>query len=162
MTGDYLFDPQKGSRFSRDDGKLDVTMLSMFIDSMFYLDHLAQIIELVGPIPRRFALSGQDSREFFNRQGELRHISRLRYWPLKDVLYEKYGFSRDDAEEIDSFLMPMLRYERRVQAIDMLHHPWLNNVNPVLEGEREEREQWMKHTRPWKEWERSQRRRRRD
>lgn len=144
LTGDYLFDPQKGSRFSRDD------------------DHLAQIIELVGPIPRRFALSGQDSREFFNRQGELRHISRLRYWPLKDVLYEKYGFSRDDAEEIDSFLMPMLRYERRVQAIDMLHHPWLNNVNPVLEGEREEREEWMKHTRPWKEWERSQRRRRRD
>ncbi|KAJ8655629.1 hypothetical protein O0I10_008718 [Lichtheimia ornata] len=144
LTGDYLFDPQKGSRFSRDD------------------DHLAQIIELVGPIPRRFALSGQDSREFFNRQGELRHISRLRYWPLKDVLYEKYGFNRDDAEEIESFLMPMLRYERRVQAIDMLHHPWLNNVNPVLEGEREERDEWMKHTRPWKEWERSQRRRRRD
>lgn len=126
------------------------------------IDHLAQIIELVGPIPRRFALSGQDSREFFNRQGELRHISRLRYWPLKDVLYEKYGFNRDDAEEIESFLMPMLRYERRVQAIDMLHHPWLNNVNPVLEGEREERDEWMKHSRPWKEWERSQRRRRRD
>lgn len=92
----------------------------------------------------------------------MRHISRLRYWPLKDVLYEKYGFNRDDAEEIESFLMPMLRYERRVQAIDMLHHPWLNNVNPVLEGEREERDEWMKHTRPWKEWERSQRRRRRD
>ncbi|KAI9317767.1 kinase-like domain-containing protein [Dichotomocladium elegans] len=138
LTGDYLFDPQKGRRFNRDD------------------DHLGQIIELVGPIPRHFALSGEESRKFFNHRGELRHISRLRYWPLKDVLREKYGFMRNEAEEIASFLMPMLQYEDRAHAQDMLHHPWLNGVNPVLDGEREELKDWRRHSRPWREWERRQ------
>lgn len=32
-------------------------------------DHIAHIIELLGCIPRHFALSGKYSREFFNRRG---------------------------------------------------------------------------------------------
>ena len=50
-TGDYLFEPHSGEDYSRDE------------------DHLAHIIELVGPIPRHLALSGKYSREFFNRKG---------------------------------------------------------------------------------------------
>lgn len=49
--GDYLFDPQSGSKYSKDD------------------DHIAQIIELVGEFPRSLALSGKYSNEFFNRKG---------------------------------------------------------------------------------------------
>lgn len=33
-------------------------------------DHIAHIIELLGPIPLPFALSGRYSREYFNRRGE--------------------------------------------------------------------------------------------
>lgn len=33
------------------------------------IDHIAHIIELLGNIPRHFALSGKYSREFFNRRG---------------------------------------------------------------------------------------------
>lgn len=33
------------------------------------VDHIAHIIELLGNIPRHFALSGKYSREFFNRRG---------------------------------------------------------------------------------------------
>lgn len=33
------------------------------------IDHIAHIIELLGCIPRHFALSGKYSREFFNRRG---------------------------------------------------------------------------------------------
>lgn len=33
------------------------------------VDHIAHIIELLGCIPRHFALSGKYSREFFNRRG---------------------------------------------------------------------------------------------
>ena len=36
---------------------------------MSSLDHLAHIIELLGPIPKQIALKGRFSRDFFNRKG---------------------------------------------------------------------------------------------
>lgn len=50
-TGDYLFHPKGGRNFGRDE------------------DHIALIIELMGPIPRHIAMSGQRSKEFFNKKG---------------------------------------------------------------------------------------------
>ncbi|KXS15877.1 kinase-like protein, partial [Gonapodya prolifera JEL478] len=90
ITGDYLFDPQGGGRYTKDD------------------DHIAQIIELLGHFPKHLALSGKYSNEIFNRRGELRHIHRLRYWKLGDVLHEKYRFGREDAEAIANFVLPMI------------------------------------------------------
>lgn len=49
--GDYLFDPQAGSRYTKDE------------------DHIAQIIELVGEFPQSLAFSGKYSSRFFNRKG---------------------------------------------------------------------------------------------
>ena len=37
------------------------------------LDHIAHIIELLGPIPKSIALSGYYSHEFFNRKGMRSH-----------------------------------------------------------------------------------------
>ena len=34
---------------------------------------------------------GKYSRDYFNRNGELRHIKTLRFWPLERVLAEKYN-----------------------------------------------------------------------
>ena len=51
-TGDYLFEPHSGEEYSRDE------------------DHIAHIVELLGPIPIEIAHSGRYSREFFNRRGE--------------------------------------------------------------------------------------------
>lgn len=62
LTGDYLFDPAAGSRYNKDD------------------DHIAQMIELMGPFPKNVALAGKYSNELFSRKGELRHISKLKYW----------------------------------------------------------------------------------
>ena len=78
VTGDFLFDPKSGHRFSRDD------------------DHLAQMIELLGDIPSSVWRSGKNSKEFFNREGALRRIDRLKYWPLKDVLVDKYDLPREE------------------------------------------------------------------
>jgi len=50
-TGDYLFEPHSGEDYSRDE------------------DHLAHIMELLGPVPRNIAMSGKYSREFFNKRG---------------------------------------------------------------------------------------------
>jgi serine/threonine-protein kinase SRPK3 len=108
-TGDLLFDPRSGDGYERDE------------------DHLALMIELLGRMPRRVALGGKHSREFFTRQGELRHIRKLRMWPLSAVLQEKYKYSPQEAAALADFLVPMLNCvpEARATAAQCLQHPWL-------------------------------------
>jgi serine/threonine-protein kinase SRPK3 len=121
ITGDYLFDPVAGSRYTKDDGIAFFGSSIFFFISLSHLfkisfiDHMAQIIELLGPLPRHVSLSGKYSSEIFNRKGELRRIAKLRFWKLSDVLVEKYSFSREEAEAISGFLLPMLevRPEKR-------------------------------------------------
>ncbi|KAL6308528.1 kinase-like protein [Sparassis latifolia] len=115
--GDYLFDPASGSRYSKDD------------------DHIAQIMELMGEIPKSIAFSGKYSSDFFNRKGELRHIQKLRFWPLEAVLHDKYLLPKDEADLIASFLTPMLRLhpDKRAPASELVHHKWLDGV--VVQGE---------------------------
>ncbi|RXK38133.1 CMGC/SRPK protein kinase [Tremella mesenterica] len=117
LTGDYLFDPQPGVKYDKDD------------------DHAAQIMELLGEMPRALALSGKYSHEIFNRRGELRHINRLRFWPLESVLKEKYLMDPEDAHLLATFLSPMLHYypDSRATAAEMVKHPWLEGV--VVQGE---------------------------
>lgn len=121
LTGDYLFDPRNGKSYTKDD------------------DHIAQIIELIGPFPRSMLKESYYAREFFNSRGELLRIAKLKPWGLKDVLIEKYKFSVSDAIEIADFLMPMLALqpELRADAGGMVNHPWLSDAlgleNVVLE-----------------------------
>ncbi|ONK68969.1 uncharacterized protein A4U43_C05F17920 [Asparagus officinalis] len=109
-TGDVLFDPHSGDNFDRDE------------------DHLALMMELLGMMPRKIALGGRYSRDFFNRYGDLRHIRRLRFWPLHKVLMEKYDFSEQDATDMADFLVPVLDFvpEKRPSAAQLLIHPWLD------------------------------------
>ncbi|XP_067025383.1 SRSF protein kinase 1-like isoform X1 [Acropora muricata] len=111
-TGDFLFEPHSGEDYTRDE------------------DHLAHIIELLGKVPRNIALSGKYSRDFFNRKGELKHISKLRPWGLYDVLREKYEWSEKDAMDFSAFLIPMLDFNttRRATAAQCLDHAWLKDV----------------------------------
>ncbi|KAG8763084.1 serine/threonine protein kinase, CMGC group [Ceratobasidium sp. 423] len=104
--GDYLFDPQSGTKYSKDD------------------DHIAQIIELLGEFPKSIAFSG-----------ELRHIHKLRFWPVESVLHDKYLLSRADSDMIASFLTPMMHLhpEKRARSIDMVNHPWLDGI--IVQGE---------------------------
>ncbi|TRY70378.1 hypothetical protein TCAL_02880 [Tigriopus californicus] len=111
-TGDYLFEPHSGEDYSRDE------------------DHLAHIIELVGVIPRNIVHSGRYSRDFFNRRGELRHITKLKPWPLYEVLTEKYEWDPEVAKGFSDWLMPMLAFDptQRATAEDCLKHPFLTDV----------------------------------
>ncbi|ODQ78494.1 hypothetical protein BABINDRAFT_65165 [Babjeviella inositovora NRRL Y-12698] len=136
ITGDYLFDPHSGNSYGKDD------------------DHIAQIIELMGPIPDNLLNTGRHVREFFNSRGQLRKISKLKPWGLQLVLTEKYKFSDLDAAEITDFLSPMLNLspEKRADAGGMVNHPWLSDAigleNVVLErplaGSGEDIEGWSK------------------
>merc|ERR1711997_910009 len=111
-TGDYLFEPHSGEDYTRDE------------------DHLAHIIELAGPIPRTIALSGKYSKEYFRKTVELRHITKLKPWPLFDVLTEKYEWDPSIAKEFAGWLLPMLTYDpnERASALDCINHPFMADV----------------------------------
>lgn len=83
----------------------------------------------------QIALGGRYSRDFFNRYGDLRHIRRLRFWPLNKVLMEKYDFSEKDANDLSDFLIPILDFvpEKRPTAGQCLLHPWINAGPRLLE-----------------------------
>ncbi|GJD05732.1 Protein kinase dsk1 [Galdieria sulphuraria] len=119
ITGDYLFDPQSGKRYNRDE------------------DHLALIMELVGPIPKHMLRKGKYTDRYFNRKGELLHIKRLHMWPLQDVLIEKYHFEKEEAFQIAEFLLPMLEVDpvKRIKAHNALKSGWLDSNS----GRREDR-----------------------
>lgn len=108
-TGDYLFEPHSGEGYSRDE------------------DHLAHIIELLGEIPKKVINQGKLSRVYFNKRGELKHISWLKPWDLYGVLTDKYKWSPDEAKDFAAFLRPMLEFDpnKRATAAECLQHPWL-------------------------------------
>jgi serine/threonine-protein kinase SRPK3 len=99
-TGDFLFEPRKGKSYGKDD------------------DHLAQMMELLGRLPKKVALNGRLYKRFFDRSGHLRRIRGLSYWPLKKVLVEKYRFKESEAQAFADFLIMMLDWnpDKRVSA----------------------------------------------
>ena len=111
-TGDLLFDPKEGHGYDKND------------------DHLAQMIELLGKIPKKIATTGNFANDFFDRRGELKYIRKFRMWDLKQVLQDKYHWPEKEAKEMADFCLPMLKYspEERATASEMLKHPWLADV----------------------------------
>ena len=90
LTGDLLFDPHAGKSWDREE------------------DHLAMIMELLGPFPKDLLSTGKMSDRYFTKRGELKHIQQLKMWGLRDVLNEKYRFTEEESAEIADFLTPML------------------------------------------------------
>ncbi|MCD7448697.1 hypothetical protein HAX54_045636 [Datura stramonium] len=112
-TGEMMFTPKCGEGFSEDE------------------DHLAMMMELLGKIPRKIAVGGAKSKDYFDRHGDLKRIRRLKYGCLDKLLVDKYRFSESDAHEFMEFLGPLLDFEpeKRPTAEQCLQHPWLNFKN---------------------------------
>jgi len=114
LTGDLLFDPRASEEYDRDE------------------DHLAMFQELLGKIPKKLALSGKYSKKFFDKKGNLRNIKQLKFWPIEEVLHEKYHFSREDAEDISNFMLPLLEFvpKERATAFEVIKSDWLKAKKP--------------------------------
>jgi serine/threonine-protein kinase SRPK3 len=111
LTGDLLFDPRAGDDYDRDE------------------DHLAMFQELLGKMPKKIALEGKYAKNFFDKRGSLKHIKQLKFWPIQDVLCEKYHFTKKEADDIAGFMMPLLDFDpkTRVTASQALKSDWLND-----------------------------------
>jgi len=114
ITGDFLFDPRKGANYSKTD------------------DHLAQMIELLGAMPKNYAIGGSFFDKFFKKNDKgkyvFKNIDKLRHFPLKRLLMQKYRFKKEEAEMFSDFLLPILQWEpsKRPTAQHLLSHPWLS------------------------------------
>jgi len=113
LTGDLLFDPRAGEDYDRDE------------------DHLAMFQELLGKMPKKLALAGKYSKNFFDKKGNLKNIKQLKFWPVEEVLHEKYHFAAEDAEEVADFITPCLDFDpkERAMGIDCLNSDWLQEEN---------------------------------
>ena len=109
-TGEYLFNPIVGEKFSKDD------------------DHLAKFIQILGKMPKNFCLSGAYSHKYFDKYGKLKRKKDINSKTIKEILIKKYFFKEDEAKALNDFLLPMLEYypSKRATAKQMLGHPWLN------------------------------------
>ena len=109
LTGKFIFKPSEGEDYSKDD------------------DHLALMMEDLGRFPKKFALSGRYSREYFNRDGKLKSIKKLNNSSIKKSLMKYYNYPEEEATEISEFLLPMLtiKPEKRISAFDALKLKWL-------------------------------------
>ena len=110
LTGDFLFDPKKSGDFKKND------------------DHLAQMLELLNEFPKNWSTIGTNSKRYFDKDGKLKKIKKLRFWGLKDILIQRYKMAENEAIALEDFLLPMLRVlpQERATAKDMLNHPWLS------------------------------------
>jgi serine/threonine-protein kinase SRPK3 len=98
-TGDYLFEPKKGKTFKKNE------------------DHLALITELLGECKnKKFLRSGDYSSKYYNDKGNLKAIKQLKFWPLINVLLEKYRFKFVEAYTFADFLMKALVWEPKNRA----------------------------------------------
>ncbi|OBA19968.1 kinase-like protein [Metschnikowia bicuspidata var. bicuspidata NRRL YB-4993] len=114
LTGDYLFEPKDGASFSKDE------------------DHLAQIIELIGQFPSEdYLLKCELLSAYFKDSRNMRNITSLKFWPLKNVLVEKYKFNpdNDDVNLLCDFISKCLKFnlEERYDCGSLLDHPWLRD-----------------------------------
>ena len=109
VTGDFLFQPEKGETFTKND------------------DHVAKFMQTLGKMPKNFAKRGEYYNKFFTKEGKMRRVKEIKYVPLKDILVKKYHFKENEAQALTDFLLPMLEFypERRASARELLRHPWL-------------------------------------
>ena len=111
LTGDYLFEPQSSTTYTKDE------------------DHIAQIMELLGPMPPHM-LQSKNARHFFDSRGRLRNIHNLKVWPLYDVFIGKYDYPPELARQLCDLLLPMLDMnpETRTDCGSLVHCDWLKDT----------------------------------
>jgi serine/threonine-protein kinase SRPK3 len=78
-------------------------------------------MELLGPMPRWYAQSGKNFEKFFGYDEftgkyTFKKIQGLQYYPLKNLLIEKYKLKVIEAEQLSDFLSKILKWDLKQRA----------------------------------------------
>lgn len=90
--------------------------------------HLWLMTSILGNVPKYIQRRGELSSDFFHRAGNIRKKpSYIKGTSISKKLRKEYNFSKEEADGIEEFLLPMLRYdpEKRATPEEMLKHKWL-------------------------------------
>lgn len=119
VTGDYLFDPKKGSTFKKNDDHL--ALITELIGEMSYEEtqHLSEVCEVWDDY---YQATNKNQTKF-----KLKRIKSLKSWPLQRVLVDKYRMRETEAQMLSKFLLRMLRWcpKDRASARELINDPWL-------------------------------------
>uniref|UniRef100_A0AC34FL66 Protein kinase domain-containing protein n=1 Tax=Panagrolaimus sp. ES5 TaxID=591445 RepID=A0AC34FL66_9BILA len=112
VSGDYLFYPEASEADNYDSDE----------------DHIAKIIETLGPIPSKLFREGRRFKDMFDHKGRLRKIKKLSPVSIVELLMDLASLPAIEARELSEFLMPMLQYDinERATASECLKSKWLN------------------------------------
>jgi len=85
------------------------------------------MMESLHKFPTKYATVGTNWRKYFNKEGHLKKIKELKYFPIEEVLLKTYKFKLSEAREFAKFLRPMLIIypEKRATAAHALQSRWL-------------------------------------
>jgi serine/threonine-protein kinase SRPK3 len=111
VSGDYLFYPEANDYENYD------------IDD----DHIAKMIEILGPLPPRLFREGRRYYDIFDQKGRLLKIKSLSPTSIVELLMDIAGLPGIEAREMSEFLTPMLQYDirDRATATECLKSNWL-------------------------------------
>lgn len=121
ITGDFLMDPKRKASNERD---MDV-------------EHLAMIMQILGPVPSRIATSGRSSRpprfihRYFSEDGRFLFADKYRSYPRRSIAAELETYLEPaEAERAAQFIMSCFTYDpmERCHAADLLNHSWLRTM----------------------------------
>lgn len=98
LTGEYLFKPSNKSYKGVSEDEC----------------HLGLMIATLGEIPKSVATAGNWFEKFFTKSGKFRKKAamNLNTFGIAEILMNEFSFETKEADEIETFLLPMLKYEQ--------------------------------------------------
>ncbi|GLJ54507.1 hypothetical protein SUGI_1170670 [Cryptomeria japonica] len=98
------------------------------------VNHLGLMIELLGVMPWGVATGGKVSRDLFDNKGNVKGYRKCGR-KLIDLLRDKFGYAKKNADDFRDFLVPLLHFvpEKRPTAMQALLHPWLGGGPRLLQ-----------------------------
>jgi len=92
-------------------------------------EHLHQMYEILGKMPKEQALDCEFSDELFDNQGRIINRKQCDYTSIDEIMANEFNFSENDSKEISIFLRKMLDYNvnTRCSAKSLINDVWINN-----------------------------------
>jgi serine/threonine-protein kinase SRPK3 len=112
ITGEYLFDIDRDLSDTEKDR-----------------EHLHQMYEILGKMPKDMALDCEFSEELFDNQGRIINRKHCDYINIETLLNKEFDYTENVSKEISVFLRKLLDYnvKTRYSANKLIDDEWLNN-----------------------------------
>lgn len=122
FTENVLFDPYDSKYYSaRSTASYESSLRSN-------AEQLALMEELLGKFPKKFT---KKHREYFNARGRIKNLGDIKKIDLRVVMIVECELSKELAQSLHDFLLPLLRYnpKLRASAQDCFSHPFLSRTD---------------------------------